>query len=125
MKFFRHSRFALIALLLVLATLFSSCNLLPGFVETTTPTGSGFGTTPAPNDQTTPPENNQTLPSGEPFAGPFGIESPGIRASSTLRSTTTRPILTRTITQQTPMRPILLSILLAVAAWQWRALARI
>ena len=39
MKFFRHSRFALIALLLVLATLFASCNLLPGFVETTTPTG--------------------------------------------------------------------------------------
>ena len=76
MKFFRHSRFALIALLLVLATLFSSCNLLPGFVETTPPTGSGFGTTPAPNDQTTPPENNQTPPSGEPFAGPFGIEIP-------------------------------------------------
>lgn len=59
MNFFRHSRFALIALLLVLATLFASCNLVlppelttpqtttPNAPETTTPSGSGSQQVPA------------------------------------------------------------------------------
>ena len=79
MKFLRNSRLALIALLLVLSTLFASCNLLPGIVpqETTPQITTPFGTTPAPNDQTTPPSNNQTAPSGEDFfAGPFGSTIP-------------------------------------------------
>ncbi len=63
MKFLRQSRLALIALLLVLSTLFASCNLLPPPAESTPQTNNGFGTTPAPNEQTTPPES--TLP------GPF------------------------------------------------------
>jgi DNA-entry nuclease len=76
MKFLHRSRIALIALLLVLSTLFASCNFLPGFLETTPQTDNGFGTTPPATDHTTPPENNQTVPSGEPFAGPFGVEIP-------------------------------------------------
>ena len=59
MKFFRHSRFALIALLLVLATLFSSCNLVFP-IEITTPQE----TTP---EATTPSTSgSQQIP-----AGPF------------------------------------------------------
>lgn len=94
MKFFRHSRFALIALLLVLATLFASCNFLPEFVETTPPTDTGFGTTPAPNDQTTPPENSQTPPSGEPFAGPFGIEIPAYSGNLFIKINNSTPYFT-------------------------------
>ena len=72
MKLLHRSRLALIALLLVLSTLLASCNLLPGFVETTP-----SGTTPSVTDQTTPPPSGQTTPVGEPFDGPFDTEIPG------------------------------------------------
>ena len=81
MKLLHRSHLALIALLLVLSTLFASCNLLPGFVETTPQQTTPSGTTPSVTDQTTPPPSNQTTPSGEPFDGPFDTEIPGYAGS--------------------------------------------
>ena len=65
MKILRNTRLALIALLLVLCTLFASCNCaIPNFTETTT-TGeeTPFGTTTTPLEETTPeiPPEESTL----------------------------------------------------------------
>ena len=106
MKFSNHSRVALIALLLVLSTLFASCNLLPPPAGSTPQagtqqTGTPFGTTTTyPEEQTTPPEEitapEETTPSGSdsqqpPLKDPMGFEIPAYNGEPTVAVNNNQP----------------------------------